>query len=77
MAIWIILRPITLTLRETILSNLHSLQSIQSNQLHLIHILKALITNCKYPQINESSQIQYSEGFIITAIAINNNLFHS
>ena len=42
-----------------------------------IHIKETVISHFKYFQIHEASQIQYSEGFVITTIALHNNRFHT
>ena len=45
--------------------------------MHFINITETIVTHFKHCQIHKSSQIQHSEGSIITAIIVNNNRFYS
>ena len=45
--------------------------------MHFIHITETIVTHFKHSQIHKASQVQHSEGSIITAIIVNNNRFYS
>ena len=65
-----------LVLREAVHSNLHTLQLIQSSHIHLHHITQTMISNSQWPQLCESSQIQYSE-VRGTNTVVNDDLSHT
>ena len=64
----------TLVLRETILSNLHTLQLTQPNQSQPSHILKVVITNLQSLQPTIHTHIQYTPHITITLTIPNHNL---
>ena len=72
-----IIIPISMTLREAILSNHHSLQVTQPNQLHFIHTLKALITHLKQSQTGHERQIKHSPFLSIATVATHYQFFNA
>ena len=71
---WYIIR--ILVLRETVLSNLHTLQLTQSNHIHNRHITQTMISYFQRLQLCESSQIQHSEARFTNTI-VNDDLSYT
>ena len=45
--------------------------------MHDFHLTETVVAHFKHSQICKASQIQHSEGFVITTIVIHNNGFHT
>ena len=73
MTIWIIT---IITLRETLLSNHHTLQFAEPSDVEFTHVHERFVANHNTPHTLESGQVKHSERGIVADPIVENDLSH-
>ena len=73
MTIWIIT---IITLRETLLSNHHTLQFTEPSDVEFTHVHERFVANHNTPHTLESGQVKHSERGIVADPIVENDLSH-